>query len=793
MLSQRIENLKASLLSSPYEICIERAKFYTEAYKRFKDDPVIIKRAKALAHTLENMTIFIREDELLIGHETSKNLGEKLTLDLYSYKDFTKKRVLNRIRKRKLQPFQIDDADIEELETIIPFWKRKALYDNIIFQRMKDENIIKRPIRQDAYTPNVGLMTGTNEGHLCFGHEKVLKIGYKGIIEEVDSFQGKLEQSDPEFKEKSNFYQAVKIYYEAAIKFSKRYSKLAHDLAEKESRDERKAELARIADMLEKIPENPPSTFYKAIHCIWFTQNIGNIIYYRSVLALGRLDQILWPYYERDLQDNKITRELALSLIEELNLKLTWNCTMLQSEYSMASNALGLNTQTITIGGTHLDGSDATNELSYLFLEAQKEVKSATSDLSVRIHQNTPKKFFIAALKVFQATSGMAFYNDDVIIPAMQKAGYTLEDARNYVIIGCVEPTSQGNTLACTGMMFINLPGVLELVLNNGYTHFSRQVDGLETGDPTTFGTYETLYEAFVKQLRFNVERAVQIAKIWDEEVMKGGQQPFISASLEHCLERGRDMTQGGAKYNFSSITAYGFATMVDSLFNIKKIVYEEKLLTLPELIEILNSDFEGKENIRQLLMNKHEKWGNDHQEIDDFARDLWDLFCSEVRKYETVRGGYFNAGAYSMGLHVLEGFLTRASADGRKAYQPISNSLSPVNRVEKNGTTAILKSLAKLNYDLAVNGVAVNVRFHPLSVKGENVEKFYGLLRTYFDLGGMQIQPTVASTKTLRDAQKHPENYPDLIVKVGGYNALFVDVGTPLQNDIINRLENNL
>ena len=791
---RRTIKLKNKLLSSPYELCIERAKFYTEIYEEDKDEPEILIRAKALAHTLKNKTIFIRDEELLVGNETSKNLGDKIVLDLYSYRDFTKKREIKTLRTRKVQPFQITDEEIEALDQLIPFWKRKALYDNIIFQRMVDEKLIQRPIRQDAYTPNIAIMTGTNEGHLCFGYEKLLKVGYKGIIREAALFQKGLNKSDLAYQEKYNFYEAIQIYYNAAIDFALRYANLAKEMALTEDDETRKKELETISETLERIAKNPPNSFFEAVQCIWFTQNIANIIYYRSVLALGRLDQILWPFYQKDLKAHKITQEDALELIEELNLKLTWNCRLVQTEYTMATNALGLNTQTITIGGTDRKGTDATNDLSYLFLEAYKNLKAFTTDLSVRIHGNTQKAFFLEALKVLQVTSGIAFYNDEVIVPAMVKAGYTLEDARNYVIIGCVEPTSQGNTFAATGQMFLNLPGVLELALNNGYSNFSKQIDGLETGDPSNFTEFDQLYDAFTRQLGFNIEQAVKIATVWDEEAMNRCQQPFVSATIDDCMRKGIDYTQGGAKYNFSSITAYGFATLVDSLYNIKKVVYEEKLLSLPEFIQILNSNFEGNEDFRQKLINKYEKWGNDQEEIDSFANTLWDLYCQEVAKHKTVRGGRFNPGAYSMGIHVLEGFLTRPTADGRKALEPISNSLSPVNKVEKNGITATLNSIAKLNYELSTNGVAVNVRFHSQNIQNEeNLEKYYLLFKTYFDSGGMQLQPNVVSTETLKDAQKHPENYPDLVVKVGGYNAVFVDLGTPIQNDIINRLENGV
>ncbi|MBA7668469.1 Trans-4-hydroxy-L-proline dehydratase [subsurface metagenome] len=793
--SGRTYKLKNNLLSSKYELCIERMRYFTEIYKKYPNDPEIIKRAKAVAHTLNNMTIFIRDDDLLVGNETSKNLGEKINLDLYSYDGtLDNSSSIKKYEKRKLQPFFMEENEINELLGIIPFWKGRALYSDIISQKIYDEKLITRMDRIGSAAPNIAIANGTNEGHICAGYEKLLKLGYTGIIKEAESYQSKIKTNDYEYKDKYNFYEAVKICYNAAIQFSRRYSDLAFKMALNEKNEQRKKELEIIGAMMEKFTKETASSFYEAIQLIHFTQNIINIIYQRSVVALGRLDQILWPYYKRDLDRNYITRDFALELIEELNLKLTWNVTLLPTDYTTISNALGLNTQTITISGVDKKGKDTTNEISYLFLEAYKNIKAITTDLSIRVHKNTPDKFLKGALKVFQSTSGIAFYNDDIIIPAIEKAGYTREDAHDYAIIGCVEPTSQGNTFAATGRIFINLPGVLELTLNNGYCNLTNQISGLETGDPVNFLTYGDLYKAFIHQLRYNIEKSVKIAKIGDKATYKFLPQPFVSAIIDGCIEKGKDYTTGGAIYNFSSITAYGFATLVDSLYNIKKVVYEEKLMTMPELIQILSSNFRGQEELRQKLINKYNKWGNDKEDIDQLAKELWDLFCSEVVKHRCIRNGRYNPGAYSMGVHVIEGFLTKASADGRKAMQALSNSLSPVNNMEKNGLTATLNSIAKLNYSLAINGVAVNIRLHPQNLSSEeNLVNFSYLLKGFFESGGMQVQPTVVSTETLRDAQQHPEKYPDLIVKVGGYNATFIDLGTPIQNDIIDRLEYNL
>ena len=781
------------MLSSKYELCIERMRFFTEIYKKYPSDPEIIKRAKATAHTLKNMTIFIREDELLVGNETSKNLGEKINLDLQNYDDSLEKRTTyKKFRRRKVQPFYIDESEIDELLELIPFWKGKSLFDGRINKKLMEEGLITEEGQIASLAPNISVQVGTTEGHICAGYEKILKLGYKGIIEEVELFQSRLDKNDKRFQDKYNFYEAVKIYYGAAIEFSQRFSTLSLEMAKTHNDEKRKKELNIIGTMMNKFTGAVPETFYEAVQFIWFTQNIINIIYQRSVVALGRLDQILWSYYVQDLKNGEIDKELALELIEELNLKLTWNVTILPTDFTLVANALGQNTQTITIGGMDSNGKDATNELSYLFLEAYKNVKVFTTDLSVRIHKKSPREFFENAIKVFTHTSGIAFYNDEVIVPALQNTGYSPEDARNYVIIGCVEPTGHGNSFSATARMFINLPGVLELTLNNGYSNFSGKTDGLQTGNPEEFTTYNQFYDAYKRQLTFNIEKSVKIAEIGDIEAMNYFQHPFVSATLEGCLESGKDYVCGGAKYNYSSITAYGFATFVDSIYNIKKVVYDEKLMTLPDIIDILNSNFEDNEVFRQKLINNYEKWGNDDAEIDSFAIELWDLFTQEVSKNKPLRGGRYNAGAYSMGIHVMEGILTRPTADGRKAGRPISNSLSPVNRVEKNGITAILNSIAKLNYDYTTNGVAVNVRIHPQNLESqENIEKFYHLLKTYFEKGGMQIQPNVVSTETLKDAQIHPENYTDLIVKVGGYNAPFVDLGIPIQNDIIDRLEN--
>ncbi|KKM68041.1 hypothetical protein LCGC14_1464860, partial [marine sediment metagenome] len=326
--SGRTLKLKRNLLSSRYELCIERMKFFTEIYKKYSNDPEIIKRAKAIAHTLKNMTIFIRDDELLVGNETSKNLGEKINLDLFRYDNsLDKNSTYKKLARRKLQSFSIEEGERDELLEIIPFWKGKSLIADKINQRLLKEGLLTGTGKIASLAPNIAIHQGTTEGHLCVGYEKLLKFGYKGIIEEAEFYQRQLNKEDEKFQEKYNYYEAVKIYYNAAIAFSKRYSNLAMDLAKYEKNEKRKTELEIIGEMMHKFTKKPPKTFYEAVQFIWFSQNIANIIYQRSVLALGRLDQILWTFYQKDIKSNKVIPIFALELIEELNLKLTWNIT----------------------------------------------------------------------------------------------------------------------------------------------------------------------------------------------------------------------------------------------------------------------------------------------------------------------------------------------------------------------------------------------------------------------------------------------------------------------------------
>jgi formate C-acetyltransferase len=454
------------------------------------------------------------------------------------------------------------------------------------------------------------------------------------------------------------------------------------------------------------------------------------------------------------------------------------------------SSTLGTSPQPITIGGLTKDGKDATNELSWMILESSEKLKAVINNLAIRIHSKTAEDFLLRACRVYRSTSGQAFYNDEAIIPALLSDGYSLEDARDYAIVGCVEPTGSGDTFACTGGNDLKLAGVLEMVLTNGgYRLMGGQ--GLPTGDPTRFETFDEVMDAFRRQLEHNVKMAVDAVNIKDAIYQAEFPAPFVSATLTGCVESGRDATDGGARYNFGSITARGLGTTTDSLAAIKKLVFDDEVLTMSELVELLETNFEGKDELRHLLINRAPKYGNDDDYVDLIAKEIAELFCREVTEHQSIRGGHFRPSFYSYGTHVLDGQFLGATPDGRMAGEAISNGISPANAREKKGPTAVLNSAAKLEHTLISNGNSLNLRLLPSLVQDEAaLGMVASLVKTYFHSGGMHLQFNVVSRETLVDAQKNPQDHTDLVVRVSGYSAFFTDLGKLIQDDIIARTE---
>ncbi len=825
--SSRIERMKDKLLSSPYEVCIERARLYTESYKETEGQPPAIRAAKALAKTLAEMTIYIGEEELIVGNRTSKRLAGVIPVERGDINAVLKLE-MDSMGKRK-RPFLISEEDKRALrEEILPYWKGRSIRDKkaslwaergLMKVKFGPLDLLKSGLRLGMrhslrivrgyggvhlrtlklleeigrLCPNLAIDIFDVQGHLVLGHENVIRQGFNGIKEKVKEHLEKGERANPtpDDKRKIDFLQAVIICCDAAIAFAQRFAQEATKLAEKEANAKRRDELLKIAGNCRWVPANPPRTFYEAMQCLWFTQVMAQISYgMAGTFALGRVDQYLYPFYKKDIGVGKITKEGVEELVEELDLKLTSNILLLPEAGVETSSTLGTSPQPITIGGQTKDGEDATNELSYIFLEASEKLTAVVNNLAIRIHSKTPEDFLVRACQVYRSTSGQAFYNDEVIIPALLGDGYSLEDARNYAIVGCVEPAGSGDTFACTGGNDLKLGGVLEMVLTNGgYRLMGRQ--GLATGDAKKFTSFNEVMDAFRQQLEHNVKMAADAVNAKDAIYQAEFPTPFVSSTLTGCVESGKDATEGGARYNFGSITARGLGTTADSLAAIKKLVFEDEVLTMSELMELLGANFRGKENMRQMVINRAPKYGNDDNYVDLIAKQIVELFCREVSKHRSIRGGHFRPSFYSYGTHVLDGLFLGATPDGRKAGDAVSNGISPSNGREDEGPTAVLKSAAKLEHRLISNGDALNLRLLPSLVQDDDaLRKVTSLVKTYFRLGGMHLQFNVVSSETLKDAQKHPENYRDLVVRVSGYSAFFTDLGRSIQDDIIARTE---
>jgi formate C-acetyltransferase len=819
---------KDRLLSSEHWLCMERAKFYTDSYQETEGEHPSIRSAKALKRTLDNMTIKIYPEELLVGNRSSQYIAPPIAPERGDI-TFVLKAVFPDLKKFG---YRITPAHKKQLfKEIIPYWKGKTIRDmkvqkfeeadlfskiNFSLQEIKrksrafglstltklflEENTkTKEKLKLFFRLPKMlgAIKSGTadnvkgrgrcidTQAHIVVGHKNVLKYGFRGLKE-----RAQLRLKSAENDNEKQFLKAVIIVCEAMRDFSKRFADLAKSTANKELDHERKRELLKLAEICNTVPWNPPITFHEALQSLWFTQNAAIISYGAgSGITPGRVDQLLYPYYKKDIEEGIITQEEVLRLIEEFIIKINNNVVIWPNIIGLRLNHLGTDIENITIGGLGRNGEDATNELTYLFIEAVKNTKLATS-VSFRFSQKSPKKFMKKVLELHKYTNSPALFNDEIIIKAMVRDGYSTEAARDYCLVGCVEPSGNGDTFGATGGSKLYYPSILDLVFNRGKTTFFGAQDTIDTGNPENFTTFDDFMNAYYTQLQYIVDTVADATNLRDDIWADYFHNPLISSTIDGCIENAQDMTAGGAQYKFQAIGAGGLGTIVDSLAAIKKFVYNEKKITMGELIAALQTNFKDNEPLRQILKNGP-KFGNDDDFTDSIAVELVDKFCDMVFNKKLTRGGHFKSSFISYGLNVYEGALEPATPDGRKAGEPLSNSFSPCNGAEKKGPTAMLNSLAKIDHSKIGYGNSLNMRFHHYFVSSDkNLKIFEHLIEAYFEKGGMHIQVNTMGTELLKEAQSHPENYEDLIVRVSGYAAYFTRLGKEIQDDIIERVE---
>lgn len=782
-----------------------------------------LRAAEAFENTLRNMTLFILDGERIVGNVTEKVVGVPLPVERGEMNLVLEMDIEN-LRRRERQPYEISDADRDELlYDIIPYWRGKTVRDGK-YCLFKEEGLLIKPafgplglielvrnfgavqlyeslfkfvqgrmrhlLRASAEIPvnNPNLVNNVFDvqGHLVVGHNRVIHTGFSGVRDRAAEI---LRSPLPEGKK--TFLESVVRCCESAKMFAGRYAELARGMAATERDNARREELLAIAARANRVPWLPPRNFAEAVQSLWFTQAMAVISTgMAGINAIGRPDQYLYPYYSDDPVARADSGTEALSYMEELLIKLSNNLIALPSFGKDTGSELGADSMAPTFGGVGSDGEDATNELSYLFLDAVANIKGMSNSYSVRISDKTPAAFKRKVTEVHAVTSGLAVFNDEVIVPSLERCDCTTEDARDYAVIGCVEPTPQGSTFGCTSGNDISLVGVLEMALTRGRIRMTGRRTGPLTADPAKFGSFDDLMGAFRAQLAYTVDLIAKCVNAKDRVYAAGFHNPFISSTLDGCIENAEDMTEGGAKYNFSSISARGLGTVADSLSAVRKYVFDEKKLTMDEMMRALRTNFRGREDLRMMLSGKSPKYGVDDDAVDSIAKEVAEAFCEEVKKQRSVRkDGLFRPGFFSYGMHVMDGSLLGATPDGRHAGAPVSNSLSPSNGAEIKGPTAALRSAAKIDHVGISNGASFNMKLMPAILStNEGKAKFEALIGAYFNMGGMHIQVNIVDDEMLRDAQRNPEAYRDLVVRVSGYSAYFTDLGRPLQDDIIRR-----
>ena len=843
--TERIPRLVAHLYAKMPEIESARAKLITESYKATEDKPIVMRRALAFEHILDNIPIIIRKDELVVGSSTIAPRGCQ-TYPEFSYKWLEAE--FETVATRKADPFYIAEQTRKELLEADTYWEGKTTSE-LATALMTEET--KKAMEHNIFTPGNYFYNGV--GHVTVQYDKVLAVGYRGLIGEMQAELDKCNPGDGDYCTKSQFLKAAIISCEAVIRYARRYAELAEREAASCTDSVRKQELAQIAANCARVPEYGASTFYEACQSFWFVQQLIQLESSGHSISPGRFDQYMYPYYKKDLEAGKLSREFAQELIDCIWVKLNDlnKCRDAASAEGFAGYSLF---QNLIVGGQDKEGVDVTNDLSFMCITASKHVFLPQPSLSIRVWNKSPHDLLMKAADLTRTGIGLpAYYNDEVIIPSLLSRGLTLEDAREYNIIGCVEPQKAGKTEGWHDAAFYNMCRPLELVFSNGWDKGEKI--SIETGAVEEMTSFEEFYDAYKKQMEYNISLLVNADNAIDVAHATRCPLPYLSCMVDDCIKRGKTVQEGGAVYNFTGPQGFGIANMADSLYAIKKLVFDEKKVTLAEykralamnygqgfdavsageiVTEILREIQKG--NLREMSKgnlpvmdkngvsvdeaqvagmikavmetevppeekNRYEellamieevpKFGNDNEEVDMFARDVAYTYTRPLLKYRNPRGGQFQAGLYPVSANVPLGAQTGATPDGRLAHTPVADGVSPSAGKDVMGPTAAANSVSKLDHGIASNGTLFNQKFHPTALSGEKgLENFVALIRSYFDQKGSHMQFNVVDRQTLLDAQAHPEKYAHLVVRVAGYSALFTTLSKSLQDDIIRRTE---
>lgn len=795
-LTERMKEFREEVLDEKPYIDAQRAILATLAYKENLNQPRVMVRAKMLEKVLDNMSIYIEDKSLLAGNQATKNRNAPI------FPEYTMEFVMNELdqfEKRDGDIFYITEKTKEQLREIAPFWQNNNL-------RARGEALLPEEVRVFMETGVFGMEGKLNAGdaHLAVNYERILKDGLRGYEKRVKEYKATLDLTNPDNVDKYCFYNAVLIVLKAVRNFANRYSVLAKDLAEKEMNQKRKIELLEISRICSKVPYEPAETFQEAVQSVWFIQLILQIESNGHSLSYGRFDQYMYPYYDRDIKNGTIKESEALELLTCLWIK-TLTINKVRSQAHTLSSAGSPMYQNVTIAGQTTDKKDAVNDLSFLVLKSVAQTRLTQPNLTVRYHKNINKHFLDECVEVMRLGFGMpALNNDEIIIPSFMDWQVKEEDAYNYSAIGCVETAVPGKWgYRCTGMSYINFPRMLLCTMNNGVDLTSNKRFTKGYGYFTEMESYEELLKAWDKTIREITRYSVIVENVIDKASERDVPDILCSALTDDCIARGKTIKEGGAVYDFISGLQVGIANMADCLAAIKKLVYEEKKITRQELWDAILDDFSSPENkkIQEMLIREAPKYGNDDDYVDQLIVEAYDSYIEEIEKYPNTRynrgpiGGIRYAGTSSISANVGQGMSTMATPDGRNAFEPLAEGCSPAHNSDKNGPTAVFKSVSKLRTNKITGGFLLNQKMTPQMLSTEeNRQKLELLIKTFFNrLHGYHVQYNIVSKETLIDAQKHPENHKDLIVRVAGYSAFFNVLSKKTQDDIIGRTEQSL
>jgi formate C-acetyltransferase len=793
----RVNTLRQTFLDRPYEIDVERLRLVTQAYKDTEATPRILQCAYAFENVLLNSTLHIYEHDLILGEIAAPAKASPI------YPEFSVDWIIDEIlhspfEERSNDQFYIrNDQDRAEILELCEYWKGKSA-NEIITAHLDDDQKKGSHMGEKVFQTNNYHFAGI--GHFAMDFNKLMTLGYDGVLQQAKSAFEKLSKQDPDFSDKRDYYKATIISLEAAKKYIARYAKFANELASTELDSKRKQELQTMSANCAQIAGGAPQNFWQAVQLFNFAVTLTQIEGNGHSISYGRMDQWLFPFYEKDVKERAVSKEFILELIEVLYVKMN-NPTKLKDKGTVkVRNGRGFGGESLTIGGVDAQGDDATNDLTMLMLEASVHTRMMNPWVCVRLHENTPYELKIKTIECIRAGYGHPkLFNDGPAIKAMYSKGLSIEEARDYAVVGCVEPTIPGKEHGWLDAGYVNTAKMMEMVINGGRILSGPNAGlqlGPDTGSLETYTSFEEVLESVNKQFAYWCDQLCSCLNVTDKVHRMIKPTPYISAFFNGCIESGKDMTYGGVKYNGTAPQAAGIATCADSLASIKKLMFDDKKYTGKQLLDAVRDNWEGHEKLYALVnSSKIPHYGNDIDEADELFTFMFECFCKHIKGRKNPRGGKFSPGVYTVNANVGMGLYTNATLDGRKNAEPISDNMGPVHTAggshDISGPTAIVNSVTKVDHSLATNGTLLNLRFPEDAVSGvEGRDILVSFVDEYIAKQGMHVQFNIMSSEKMKAAQKNPELYRDMLVRVAGYSAYFVELGKPLQDDLIQRTE---